>query len=64
MDSLPPAACHARNKPHQFTVPRFHKPFDPRFRDLLGDVQGLYACIYSDEISVLLAPNCEGSAGG
>jgi hypothetical protein len=51
----------------RFTAPRFHKPFDPRFCDLmvaaarvlLDDLQGLYACIDSDEISVLLVPNWE-----
>ncbi len=45
-----------------FTAERFEKPFDERFRDfitsaaqaVLEDLQGLYACTHSDEISVLL----------
>ena len=48
----------------RFTEGRFEKPFDERFRNLMlaaawalmEDLQGLYACTHSDEISVLLPP--------
>lgn len=49
----------------RFTEPRFEKPFDARFRDmmvaagraLLQELGGLYSCTHSDEISVLLPRN-------
>jgi hypothetical protein len=48
----------------RFTAQRFEKPYDANFRDLmvftskalLEDLQGIYACTHSDEISVLFPP--------
>lgn len=48
-----------------FTAKRFNKPFDARLRDimveaatvLLQDFQGVYAYTFSDEISVVFAPD-------
>jgi tRNA(His) guanylyltransferase len=49
----------------RFTAHRFAKPFDENLRDamieasisLLRDFQGIYAFTFSDEISVVFAPN-------
>ena len=49
----------------RFTAQRFEKPFDVNFRDmmvmtsqaLLEDLQGIYCCTHSDEISVLFPPS-------